>query len=63
MDGRNSAGNKKVPDDRTGKKNKQRELQSNMMTPKELVEKFQEQLAICIPHCQEIRWIRKVIEA
>ena len=56
-------GTKKCQTTGQEKQNKQRELQSDMMTLKELVEKFREQLAICIPHCQEIRWIRKVIEA
>ena len=39
------------------KKNTQLELDTKMMTVKELTKCFKAQLRICRPHLQEIRWI------
>eukprot|EP00986_Skeletonema_menzelii_P017430 scaffold19452_cov150-Skeletonema_menzelii.AAC.1 len=41
-----------------GKNNTQRELQTKIMTVVELIDHFEELLEICIPHIQEIRWIK-----
>jgi len=51
---------------RQGKKkdgsfNAQRELQAETMNIKELLTRFRKLLTICLPHCQEIRWIREMI--
>jgi hypothetical protein len=47
---------------KNGAFNTQRELQSQFMTVTDLLPKFRELLTICIPHCQEIRWIRQMIQ-
>ena len=46
-----------------GEQNKQRELSSEWWTIEQLVTKFKfkEQMKICLPHCQEIRWIRHIL--
>jgi hypothetical protein len=41
-----------------GKDNKQKELTSKVMTVEELLDHFEKLLNICIPHVQEIRWMK-----
>ena len=53
----------KVGKDGETKQNSQRELTSKEMTVKELITKFKEQVEKCIPHYQEICWIRIVMQA
>lgn len=48
---------------KNGKNNTQRELQQTTLTVTDLVKKFKTQLEICIPHCQEIRWIRHMMDS
>ena len=41
-----------------GKQNTQRELHPVEMRVYDLIEKFKKQVKICIPHYQEISWVR-----
>ena len=47
---------------KNGVYNTQRELQSELMPIKELMKRFTQLLTICRKHCQEIRWVRSMIE-
>ena len=44
--------------DKKGKQNTQKELVEKDMTVKQLVEMFFKQVEICVPHYQEICWMR-----
>lgn len=46
----------------TGKQNTQRELTANTITVKELVKRFRKAVDVCIPHYQEICWIRIILD-
>ena len=47
---------------KNGKQNTQRELNSEQMSVKELVKRFKKQLNICIPHYQEIFWMKLMMD-
>jgi hypothetical protein len=46
--------------DKNGNQNTQCELTTEVWTIKKLVDEFVKQMEICIPHYQEIRWIRHI---
>jgi hypothetical protein len=48
--------------DKHGNPNTQQEILPEQMSVSELVNRFKKQLGICIPHCQEILWMRLIMD-